>query len=154
MSNTADNTNNLLSQLAHELQIESMSLLKIAPHATYRHLIRQPRSMSYYIRDEQRGWDWTEGTGALELKQRLYKDEEGILRLTSPLASVANVSNVARFGICGEERRAHFCKPARKNGMTCVVQMTLPRGSPVTSALREVFQIATLSPAALFRLFM
>ncbi|CCW62106.1 unnamed protein product [Phytomonas sp. EM1] len=139
--------------LARELQIEGLSRMKTASMASYRHFVAKPFSMGAYLFDTQRGWDWVEGDSYGEsLKKRMYQDHDGIYRVQSPLMDATSKNMIARSGIRGENARKFFLKPAQKQNITCVVEFTLPRGSPVTSALREVFQFTTLSPSAIFRL--
>lgn len=156
--------------LAGELHIEGLPMMRTAPLASFRHLICRPQRFAAYVVDEQRGWDWSvDGSGgggesvAAGLKRSLYKDQEGVTRVRSPLMALNGKNMIARRGIpsgggCGgsgapeDLARHHFLKPARKPGMLCVLRMDLPRGSPVTSALREVVQFTTLSPTAIFHL--
>ncbi|KAG8348804.1 hypothetical protein TRVL_00389 [Trypanosoma vivax] len=138
-------------RLAGELQVEGLPQMRAAPHATYRYLIARPREMRFCVFDDARGWCW-ESDSKLSIRPQLYEDQEGILRQPSPLFAATGKNMIARRGITGVELRSHFLKPARRSGMSCVVQMTLPRGTAITSALREVFQLATLDPGVILRL--
>ncbi|EAN77212.1 uncharacterized protein TEOVI_000008900 [Trypanosoma equiperdum] len=137
--------------IAQELQVEGLPRLRAAPPATYRWLIERPKKLAYCIFDESRGWCW-ESDNNEPIRSQLYEDREGVLRQPSPLMAVTGKNMVARRGIRGTEQRHHYLKPARRGGMTCVVRMTLPRGTAITSALREVVQVATLDTGAIFRL--
>ncbi|KAG5466844.1 hypothetical protein LSCM1_01021 [Leishmania martiniquensis] len=142
----------LYCALAQELRVEGLPEMRLAPRAAFRPLVQRPRSMSFYLVDEQRGWDWAEDAGAERLKASLYHDQDGILRCHSPMSRRTGKNMVARIGIREDVARAFFLKPARKLGMTCVMQLTLPAGSHATSAIREAFMMATVSPSAIFRL--
>ncbi|CCW69459.1 unnamed protein product [Phytomonas sp. Hart1] len=141
--------------LARELEIEGLDCMKTASMASYRHFVARPRNMGAYIFDAQRGWDWVEGGPYGEsLKERMYQDQDGIYRVRSPLMEATSKNMIARSGIRDRDARKFFLKPAQKQNITCVVEFTLPRGSTVTSALREVFQFTTLSPSAIFNLLL
>lgn len=142
----------LHAALAQELRVTGLPEMRLAPRATLRPLVQRPTDMSFYLVDENRGWDWEEDAGAAALKSSLYHDHDGVLRYRSPLARRTGKNLVARLGIREEAARAFFLKPARKAGMTCVLQFTLPPGSHATSLVREAFAMATLSPSAIFRL--
>eukprot|EP00796_Vickermania_ingenoplastis_P005310 gene5310-3812_t len=135
-----------------ELSVQGFPFMDAAPRATYRHLVRPASSLSFYICDEERGWDWIENDASEELKNLVYRDQENILRIKSRLLTVSNRNVVCRPGVRTEEGRKHLLKPARRNGMTCVVRATLPRGTPITSLLREFVVVTTLSPAGILRL--
>ncbi|PWV02386.1 hypothetical protein C4B63_2g831 [Trypanosoma cruzi] len=138
-------------RLAQELQIEGLMKMKAAPPATYRRLVVRPRDFTYCLFDDERGWCWESNNDA-PIRPQLWEDQEGIMRQLSPLSVATGKNIIARNGIRGAEQRSHFLKAARRSGMTCVLRMTLPRGSAVTSALREAFQFATLDPGAIFHL--
>ncbi|RNF16919.1 uncharacterized protein Tco025E_05015 [Trypanosoma conorhini] len=138
-------------RLAQEMQIEGLPKMKAAPPATYRRLVVRPKEFAYCVFDDERGWCWESNQDA-PIRPQLYEDQEGILRQPSPLYLATGKNMIARAGIRGAEQRSHFLKAARRSGMTCVLRMTLPRGSAVTSALREAFQFATLDPGAIFHL--
>ncbi|ESL08697.1 hypothetical protein TRSC58_03597 [Trypanosoma rangeli SC58] len=138
-------------RLAQELQIEGLTKMKAAPPATYRRLVVRPKEFAYCVFDDERGWCWESNNDA-PIRPLLYEDQEGIIRQPSPLFMETGKNMIARAGIRGAEQRSYFLKAARRSGMTCVLRMTLPRGSAVTSALREAFQFATLDPGAIFRL--
>ncbi|KEG08357.1 hypothetical protein DQ04_07381020 [Trypanosoma grayi] len=138
-------------RLGRELQVEGLPQMKAAPPATYRRLVVCPKDFAYCVFDNERGWCW-ESNQNTPIRSQLYEDQEGITRQPSPLFVATGKNMIARRGIRGAEQRSHFLKPARRGGMTCVLRMTLPRGSAVTSALREVFQFATLDPGAIFHL--
>ncbi|RNC50574.1 hypothetical protein TcCL_ESM12372, partial [Trypanosoma cruzi] len=138
-------------RLAQELQIEGLMKMKAAPPATYRRLVVRPRDFTYCLFDDERGWCW-ESNNEAPIRPQLWEDQEGIMRQLSPLSVATGKNIIARNGIRGAEQRSHFLKAARRSGMTCVLRMTLPRGSAVTSALREAFQFATLDPGVIFHL--
>ncbi|ORC92206.1 uncharacterized protein TM35_000044200 [Trypanosoma theileri] len=139
-------------RLSHEFQIEGLSEMKISPPATYRRLVVRPKDLSYCLFDDERGWSW-ESHPDIPIRPQLYKDQDGITRQISPFFLASGKKNmIARSGFRGIEERSHFLKPARRPGMTCIVEMTLPRGSAVSSALREVLQFATIDPGAIFHL--
>ncbi|TPP48065.1 hypothetical protein CGC20_15395 [Leishmania donovani] len=142
----------LLAALAQELRVEGLAEMRLAPRAAFRPLVQLPVNMSFYVVDEKRGWDWEEDAGAARIKASLYHDQDGILRCHSPMSRRTGKNMVARLGIRGDAARKFFLKPARRLGMTCVMQFTLPAGSHATSAIREAFMIATVSPSAIFRL--
>lgn len=142
----------LFANLARELRVEGLAELNLAPCAAFRPLLQRPHNMSFYLVDEKRGWDWEENAGSTLLKQSLYHDQDGLLRCRSPFARRTGKNMVARMGIRDDVARHFFLKPARKPGMTCVMQLTLPAGSHATSVIREAFTVATLSPSAIFRL--
>ncbi|KAK7195708.1 hypothetical protein NESM_000501100 [Novymonas esmeraldas] len=142
----------LFAALAQELRVECLPEMRLAPRAAFRSLVQVPDDMSFYLVDEKRGWDWEEDAGAARLKAALYHDQDGVLRHRSPLAERTGKNMVARRGIRDATARTFFLKPARKAGMTCVLQFTLPTGSHATSVIREAFTIATVSPSAIFRL--
>ncbi|CAD2216771.1 hypothetical protein AGDE_00771 [Angomonas deanei] len=140
-------------KLAEELNVTGVEKMKTAFPAGYRPLLARPEeSYGFYLVDEGRQWEWEEGPLAGALKQSLYKDQDNITRMRSPLMERSKKNMIARRGIRGEEARRFFLKPARKSGVLCVMRMTLPRGTAITSSLREVFQFATLSPSAIFQL--
>nr|CCC93146.1 unnamed protein product [Trypanosoma congolense IL3000] len=138
-------------QIALELQVEGLPQMRAAPTATYRRLIARPKDFAYCLFDDARGWCW-ESDNSNPIKPQLYEDQEGILRQPSPLMTFTGKNMIARQGIRGREQRSYFLKPARRSGMTCVLRMTLRRGAHITSALREVFQLATLDTGAIFKL--
>ncbi|KAG5492137.1 hypothetical protein GH5_01042 [Leishmania sp. Ghana 2012 LV757] len=142
----------LFAALAEELRIEGLPEMRLAPRAAFRPLVQLPSAMSFYLVDEKRGWDWEEDTGAAHIKASLYHDQDGILRCHSPMSRRTGKNMVARIGIRDDTARTFFLKPARKLGMTCVLQLTLPAGSHATSAMREAFMMATVSPSSIFRL--
>ncbi|AIO01874.1 pseudouridine synthase, putative [Leishmania panamensis] len=142
----------LFATLAKELRVEGLAEMRLAPRAAFRPLLQLPNNMSFYLVDEKRGWDWEEDAGAALLKASLYHDQDGILRYRSPMSRRTGKNMVARLGIRDDTARRFFLKPAQKLGMTCVMQFTLPAGSHATSAIREAFMMATLSPSAIFRL--
>jgi tRNA(Glu) U13 pseudouridine synthase TruD len=142
----------LFANLARELRVQGLPEMNLAPRAAFRPLVQQPRGVSFYVVDEKRGWDWEEDAGSTALKKNLYHDQDGLLRYRSPLARRTGKNMIARIGIRDEVARRFFLKPARKPGMMCVLQLTLPAGSHVTSALREAFMVATVSPSAIFHL--
>lgn len=142
----------LYANLVRELRVEGLAEMQLAPRAALRPLVQCPHNMSFYLVDEKRGWDWVEDAGAAALKASLRRDQDGVTRYRSPLAQRTEKNVVARAGIRADVARNFFLKPARKPGMTCVMQMTLPAGSHATSAVREAVMVATLSPSSIFRL--
>lgn len=143
----------MFTAMARELRIEGLPAMRTASLGSYRHLLRKPSTLGAYIFDHQRGWGWVEGGAAgAALKERLYQDQDGVHRVRSPLMEANSRNMIARCGIRGVAARGQLLKPARKSGMTCVLQFRMPRGSPVTSALREVVQCTTLSPSGVYRL--
>ncbi|KAG5492681.1 hypothetical protein JKF63_01260 [Porcisia hertigi] len=142
----------LFVALTQELRVEGLPEMRLAPRPAFRRLVQLPSDMSFYIVDEKRGWDWEEDAGATRLKASIYHDQDGILRFRSPLSRRTGKNMVARLGIRDGTARNFFLKPARKLGMTCVMQFTLPPGSHATSVIREAFMMATVSPSAIFRL--
>ncbi|KPA86246.1 hypothetical protein ABB37_00480 [Leptomonas pyrrhocoris] len=143
---------NLFANLVRELRVEGLAKMHLAPRAALRPLVQRPHRMSFYVVDEKRGWDWEEDAGSAALKKSLYHDQDGLLRYRSPLAKRSAKNMIARAGIREAVARNFFLKPARKPGMVCVLQLTLPAGCHATSAIREAFMVATLSPSAIFRL--
>lgn len=145
-------TDDVFNHLVSELEIQGLPQMAGAPEGHYRHLVRTAKNASFYIMDEDRGWDWMEDDGSKALKQRLYRDQEGIIRMKSPLHACSPRNVIARPGIRTAEERRDFLKPAKKKGMTCIFQGTLPRGTPITTLLREVFRFSTLSAAGVVRI--
>ncbi|GET92778.1 hypothetical protein, conserved [Leishmania tarentolae] len=142
----------LFAVLAKQLRIEGLAEMRLAPRAVFRPLVQLPTDMSFYVLDEKLGWDWEEDAGSARIKALLYHDQDGILRCHSPMSRHTGKNMVARLGIRDDMARKFFLKPARKHGMTCVMQFTLPAGSHATSVIREAFMMATISPSAIFRL--
>lgn len=144
----------LYHSLAEELQLTGLTEMRSAERAGVRRLCVRPQQVACYIQHAQQGWEWLEGEEAAELQKLTYTDEERVLRVRSPLMSRTGRAVLSRRGIVGKEQRRVWCKPARPetSGMTCVLRFTVPRGTPATSVLREVFQITTISPSAIFRL--
>ncbi|KAH9601607.1 hypothetical protein LSM04_004759 [Trypanosoma melophagium] len=138
-------------RLSHEFQVEGLSEMKLCPPATYRRLVVRPKDFAYCIFDDERGWSW-ESHNDVPIRPQLYKDQDGITRQVSPLFLASGKNMIARSGFRGADQRSYFLKPARRPGMTCIVEMALPRGSAVSSALREVLQFATIDPGAIFHL--
>ncbi|KPI90250.1 hypothetical protein ABL78_0632 [Leptomonas seymouri] len=147
-----DAESSMFVSLARELRVEGLFEMNLAPRAAFRPLVQRPQSVSFYMVDEKRGWDWEEDSGSTALKKGLYHDQDGLLRFRSPLAKRTAKNMMARIGIRDAVARNFFLKPARKPGMTCVLQLTVPAGCHATSAIREAFTVATLSPSAIFRL--
>ncbi|EPY26241.1 hypothetical protein STCU_06250 [Strigomonas culicis] len=144
----------LFETLAKELQVSGAAHMRTAARAGYRRLVVTPpaASLGFYLVDEGRQWEWEEGALGAALKAKTYKDQEGVLRLRSPFAELTRKNMIARRGIRGERERHSFLKPARGTGLTFCMEVVLPRGTPITSAVREVFRFATLSPKAVYHL--
>lgn len=144
---------NVLLSAIQELSIQGFPQMALSPKASFRHLSRRALVQpSFYVVDENRGWEWAENAASVALKKSLYKDQENVLRMKSPLESFTGKRNIARPGISGEIARRDFLKPIKSGGKTCVLRVTLPRGSSITTFLREVVRTTSFSTSGICKI--